>query len=115
VLGVGFGVVNPPITSTAVSGMPPEQAGVAGAIASTSRQIGNVLGVAIMGTMVSSTVLGPRRLSPQAGAAFASATHVPWMLATACGLACAAIAATCAGPRGLRAAAAIYREQPPAD
>ena len=40
VFGLGFGAVNPPITNTAVSGMPPSQAGVAAAVASTSRQVG---------------------------------------------------------------------------
>ena len=39
-----FGFVNAPITNTAVSGMPRAQAGVAAAVASTSRQIGQTLG-----------------------------------------------------------------------
>jgi predicted MFS family arabinose efflux permease len=52
VYGIGFGLVNPPITNTAVSGMPRTQAGVAAAVASTSRQIGQSLGVAVSGTVV---------------------------------------------------------------
>lgn len=52
VYGVGFGLVNPPITNTAVSGMPRSQAGVAAAVASTSRQVGQSLGVAVSGTVV---------------------------------------------------------------
>src|SRR5260370_15392485 len=47
VFGIGGGVVNAPITFTAVSGMPATQAGVASGIASTSRQIRQSLGVAI--------------------------------------------------------------------
>jgi EmrB/QacA subfamily drug resistance transporter len=47
--GLGFGFVNPPITNAAVSGMPAAQAGVAAAVASTSRQVGLTLGVAIVG------------------------------------------------------------------
>ncbi|MFJ1583761.1 MFS transporter [Streptomyces sp. NPDC088197] len=47
--GIGFGLVNAPITNTAVSGMPRAQAGVAAAVASTSRQIGQSLGVAVIG------------------------------------------------------------------
>nr|WP_313954620.1 MFS transporter [Frankia sp. EI5c] len=39
VFGVGFSFVNAPITNTAVSGMPIERAGVAAAVASTSRQV----------------------------------------------------------------------------
>ena len=49
--GVGFGLVNAPITNSAVSGMPRAQAGLAAAIASTSRQVGAALGVAIGGTI----------------------------------------------------------------
>ncbi|WP_167521575.1 MULTISPECIES: MFS transporter [Microbispora] len=52
IFGVGFGMLNPPITNTAVSGMPLEQAGVAAAVASTSRQVGQSLGVAIAGAVV---------------------------------------------------------------
>lgn len=50
-LGVGFGMVNPPISNTAVSGMPPAQAGTASAVASTARQVGAVLGVAVLGSV----------------------------------------------------------------
>jgi EmrB/QacA subfamily drug resistance transporter len=49
VFGTGFAMANSPITNTAVSGMPREQAGVAAAIASTSRQVGSALGVAVIG------------------------------------------------------------------
>ncbi|WP_329179127.1 MFS transporter [Streptomyces sp. NBC_01477] len=47
--GIGFGLINAPITNTAVSGMPRAQAGVAAAVASTSRQVGQSLGVAVLG------------------------------------------------------------------
>ena len=50
--GIGFGFVNAPVTNTAVSGMPRTQAGVAAAVASTSRQIGQSLGVAVMGALI---------------------------------------------------------------
>jgi hypothetical protein len=49
--GVGFALVSPPIAHTAVSGMPPAQAGVAAAIATTSRQVGLTLGVAVFGAL----------------------------------------------------------------
>jgi EmrB/QacA subfamily drug resistance transporter len=52
VFAVGFGLVNPPITNTAVSGMPRSQAGVAAAFASTSRQVGAALGVAVIGAIL---------------------------------------------------------------
>src|SRR4051794_7549239 len=51
VFGLGFGFVNAPITNAAVSGMPRAQAGVAAAIATTSRQIGLTLGVAVVGAI----------------------------------------------------------------
>jgi hypothetical protein len=50
--GVGFGMVNPAISNNAVAGMPLSQAGVAAAIASTSRQVGAALGIAVAGTVV---------------------------------------------------------------
>jgi hypothetical protein len=55
VFGLGFGLVNAPFTNTALSGMPRSQAGVAAAVASTSRQIGAALGVAVVG----SVLIGP--------------------------------------------------------
>ena len=54
IFGIGFGFVNAPITNAAVSGMPRAQAGVASAIATTSRQFGQTLGVAVVGAIVSS-------------------------------------------------------------
>ena len=56
VFGLGFGFVNAPITNAAVSGMPRAQAGVAAALATTSRQVGQTLGVAVVGAIVTSRV-----------------------------------------------------------
>ncbi|WNI19591.1 DHA2 family efflux MFS transporter permease subunit [Actinacidiphila sp. ITFR-21] len=67
--GIGFGFVNAPITNTAVSGMPRAQAGVAAAVASTSRQVGQSLGVAVL------------------GAALAAGLHAgAWWIIAGCGL-----------------------------
>jgi MFS family permease len=74
--GLGFGFVNAPITNAAVSGMPRAQAGVAAAIATTSRQVGQTLGVAIVGAIVTSRV-GAADLS--------TASHPAWWTLTACG------------------------------
>jgi EmrB/QacA subfamily drug resistance transporter len=57
VFGIGFGLVNTPITATAVAGMPAAQAGVAAAIASASRQTGATLGVAVVGALSVTRVL----------------------------------------------------------
>jgi EmrB/QacA subfamily drug resistance transporter len=74
--GVGFGMVNAPITNTAVSGMPKAQAGLAAAVASTSRQIGASLGVAVAGT-----ILGTHMHS-----GFAEASHPFWWLVSGGGV-----------------------------
>jgi EmrB/QacA subfamily drug resistance transporter len=81
VFGLGFGWLNAPITNTAVSGMPREQAGVAAAIASTSRQIGQALGVAVIGAAVASA------MASTFGSSFAAASHVGWWIIAGCGLA----------------------------
>ncbi|MFF7239179.1 DHA2 family efflux MFS transporter permease subunit [Streptomyces collinus] len=80
--GIGFGFVNAPITNTAVSGMPRAQAGVAAAVASTSRQLGQSLGVAVIGAVLASGVGS----SPYKDA-FVSAARPGWWILTACGLA----------------------------
>src|SRR3982074_1821409 len=51
VFGVGFSMVNAPVTNAAVSGMPTDRAGAASAVASTSRQVGVSLGVALFGSV----------------------------------------------------------------
>jgi EmrB/QacA subfamily drug resistance transporter len=58
IFGAGLGLVNAAITNSAVSGMPREQAGVAAGVASASRQIGNSLGVAVMGSVLSGNLRG---------------------------------------------------------
>ncbi|UGS38934.1 DHA2 family efflux MFS transporter permease subunit [Capillimicrobium parvum] len=80
IFGAGFGLVNAPITNAAVSGMPRAQAGVASAIATTSRQLGQTLGVAVVGAIVTS------HLGESAGASLASAGHPAWWTLTASGV-----------------------------
>ncbi|HWB69416.1 MAG TPA: DHA2 family efflux MFS transporter permease subunit [Solirubrobacterales bacterium] len=74
IFGIGFGFVNAPITNAAVSGMPREQAGVASAIATTSRQFGQTLGVALVGAVVAADAdaAGPAGLP--------SASHPAWWM-----------------------------------
>ena len=57
IFGLGFGAVNPPVTVIALSGMPSEQSGVAAAITSAARQVGQTFGVAIVGAIVAGGVL----------------------------------------------------------
>jgi EmrB/QacA subfamily drug resistance transporter len=79
VFGLGFGSMNPPITNAAVSGMPPSQAGVAAAVATTSRQVGLTLGVAVAGAIATAPVGGS--LHDQ----LAAASHPAWWLIAALG------------------------------
>jgi len=89
--GIGMGFVNPPITHTAVSGMPAAQAGVAAAVASTSRQVGMTLGVAIIGAVAGGT------LGAQLGPGFAAATHPGWWIVVALGGAIGLVGALSSG------------------
>jgi len=101
VFGLGFGMVNAPITNAAVSGMPRAQAGVAAAIASTSRQVGASLGVAIAGA-----------IAREHGAGFTASTHPFWWLAAAAGAIVVGLglAATSAWGARSRVAAAVLIE-----
>jgi EmrB/QacA subfamily drug resistance transporter len=78
--GLGIGLINPPITNTAVSGMPPSQAGVAAAVASTGRQVGQTLGVAVLGALAGTGAAGA------IGPGFAAATHVSWWIIAGLGV-----------------------------
>jgi EmrB/QacA subfamily drug resistance transporter len=80
VFGAGFGSVNPPITYAAVSGMPNNQAGVAAAVASTSRQVGQTLGVAVIGSILGSSA------AVVAGPGLTAASHPAWWVVASCGV-----------------------------
>ncbi|MEY9857265.1 EmrB/QacA subfamily drug resistance transporter [Catenulispora sp. GAS73] len=99
ILGLGFGTLNPPITNTAVSGMPRAQAGVAAAVASTSRQVGQTLGVAIIGSVVVARATGPARTGLPA------ASHAGWWILVGCGLAVFVLGMLTTGKRAAATAA----------
>ncbi len=90
--GIGFGFVNAPITNTAVSGMPRAQAGVAAAVASTSRQLGQTLGVAVVGAVLASGVSASSYKET-----FVSAARPGWWILVACGLAVLVLGAVTSG------------------
>ncbi|MGO9724325.1 MAG: MFS transporter [Streptosporangiaceae bacterium] len=56
VSGVGVGMVNPPLASTAVGVVKPQRAGMASGINSTFRQVGIATGIALLGTLFSNKV-----------------------------------------------------------
>jgi EmrB/QacA subfamily drug resistance transporter len=97
--GIGFGLVNAPITNTAVSGMPRAQAGVAAAVASTSRQLGQTLGVAVIGAVLASGV-GSASYREE----FVSAAVPGWWILAGCGGAVLALGAVTTGPWARRSA-----------
>jgi EmrB/QacA subfamily drug resistance transporter len=108
VFGLGFGWLNAPITNAAVSGMPREQAGVAAAIASTSRQMGQSLGVAVIGSAVASAMVGAF------GSSFAAASHVGWWIIAGCGFGVlvVGVVSTSAWARGTAAQVVSRTAQP---
>ncbi len=54
--GIGTGMVNPPLASTAVGVVPPQRAGMASGINSTFRQVGIATGIALLGALFSNEV-----------------------------------------------------------
>jgi EmrB/QacA subfamily drug resistance transporter len=104
--GIFLGAVNPPITNTAVSGMPRSMAGVAAATASVGRQTGTTLGVAIAGTIVGSGVAG-------GATAFTSAANGVWWLLLGLGVGIVVLGLLSTGSRALgsarRTAAAFHQ------
>jgi EmrB/QacA subfamily drug resistance transporter len=85
--GLGFGLVNAPITNTAVSGMPNDQAGAASAIASTGRQMGTSLGIALAGS-----ITGAAGAGGSVPKSFATDAHPLWWTIAGAGLVIVAIA-----------------------
>ncbi|MER6572185.1 DHA2 family efflux MFS transporter permease subunit [Streptomyces sp. NPDC001093] len=97
--GLGFGFVNAPITYTAVSGMPRARAGVAAAVAATSRQVGSSLGIAVIGAAVAS-----------------GARPTAWWIIAGCGAAILVLGTVTSGRRAAATAdraAAVLGPNPP--
>ena len=89
VFAIGFGLVNAPITNTAVSGMPISQAGVAAAVASTSRQIGSTLGVAVIGSVLAAGAVSATTAGHTAtvAAGILANVGIAWWIISGCGVA----------------------------
>ncbi|WP_328948494.1 MFS transporter [Streptomyces sp. NBC_01220] len=103
--GLGFGAVNAPITNTAVSGMPRSQAGVAAAVASTSRQIGQTLGVAVIGAVLAAGVADAgSSFGTGAAGDFVAASRAAWWIITGCGV-CVLLVGTVSSGRWARGTA----------
>jgi len=97
VFGIGFSMVNAPITNAAVSGMPLDRAGAASAVTSTSRQIGVSIGVALCGSVAGSAFWA-------AGTDFATAARPLWFACVGLGVTIFALGILSTSPRALRSA-----------
>jgi EmrB/QacA subfamily drug resistance transporter len=97
VFGIGFSMVNAPITNAAVSGMPTDRAGAASAVASTSRQVGVSLGVALCGSVAGAAIA-------TSGADFAIAARPLWLICAGLALLIIALAVYSTSARALRSA-----------
>ncbi|SEH64244.1 drug resistance transporter, EmrB/QacA subfamily [Mycolicibacterium rutilum] len=96
VFGIGFSMVNAPVTNAAVSGMPTDRAGAASAIASTSRQVGVSIGVALCGSVAGAALV--------AGADFADASRPLWWICAGLGVLIIVLAFYSTSGRALRSA-----------
>jgi hypothetical protein len=76
-----MGSIGAPVNTTAVSGMPRSQASLASAVASTSRQVGASLGVALAGSIAGRGIEVAHR------ADLAESTHAVFWVIVAFGLA----------------------------
>ncbi|HEY2635947.1 MAG TPA: MFS transporter [Solirubrobacteraceae bacterium] len=92
-IGSGLGLINAPITNAAVSGLPTDRAGVAGAVTSTFRQIGVSLGVALLGTLAFTAGAGGTA-GHVVGPGFVTGLHHAYACAATAALLCAAVGAT---------------------
>jgi hypothetical protein len=67
VAGLGGGLVNPPLASTAIGVVPPEKAGMASGVNSTFRQVGIAAGIAALGSIFSAALLHNLAANPAVG------------------------------------------------
>lgn len=100
VFGIGFSMVNAPVTNAAVSGMPLDRAGAASAVTSTSRQVGVSIGVALCGSVTGSALAAT-------GADFASSARPLWFVCIALGVLITALGFVSTSQRAQRTAARL--------
>ena len=97
VFGIGFAMVNAPITTAAVSGMPTDRAGAASAVASTSRQVGVSIGVALCGSLAGTALAA-------ANVDFAAAARPLWFVCAGLAVVIAVLAIVSTSPWALTSA-----------
>ncbi|HEY0247647.1 MAG TPA: MFS transporter [Gryllotalpicola sp.] len=83
-LGIGYGVLNAPLSTATVASMDDKSSGVAAATTSTSRQIGTSTGIALVGIFVYTSFPAGQQspaggvYPPQLGALFTSGVATGW-------------------------------------
>jgi MFS transporter, DHA2 family, methylenomycin A resistance protein len=96
-VGLGAGLALTPMTATAVGAVRPERAGMASAVHNSMRQIGQVLGVAVLGALVyaglGGSVPAGRRLDAAGERAYVDGLHHAMLVSGLALLAAAALVA----------------------
>ena len=92
VVGVGFALTMSPLTGAAIQAVSPQEGGLASGISSTTRQIGAVLGVAVLGAVVRGRQSG--------GASFGAGLTSAFVVAGAITLATAVLTGLCLARSG---------------
>ncbi|UFR06869.1 MFS transporter [Streptomyces sp. Go40/10] len=86
VIGIGFALTMSPLTGAAVQAVSPQEGGLASGISSTTRQIGAVLGVAVLGAVVRTRQSGGATFETGLNSAFLAAGAVTSATAVLTGL-----------------------------
>ena len=80
-VGSGIGLAMAPATQAIMSSLPPAKAGVGSAINDTTRNLGSVLGIAVVGSIVTSTYKNGLALGALPGHAFVHAADLGMLVA----------------------------------
>jgi DHA2 family methylenomycin A resistance protein-like MFS transporter len=86
VVGIGFALTMSPLTGAAIQAVSPQEGGLASGISSTTRQIGAVLGVAVLGAVVRTRQSGGASFGTGLNSAFVAAGTVTLATAVFTGL-----------------------------
>ena len=85
-VGIGFGLTMSPLTGAAIQAVSPQEGGLASGISSTTRQIGAVLGVAVLGAIVRTRQSGGASFEAGLNSAFVAAGGITVATAVLTGL-----------------------------
>ncbi|MET9789289.1 DHA2 family efflux MFS transporter permease subunit [Streptomyces canus] len=86
ITGTGFALAMSPLTGAAIQSVSPQEGGLASGISSTARQIGAVLGVAVLGAIVTSRESGGASFEAGLNSAFLTAGIASLLTAVCTGL-----------------------------